>query len=237
VVYARRPMTDPQQLLRAMPVLRGIPRDELAALPSQTVQREVGEVFFRQKDPGDAAYGIVTGRVGILKGEGGREVCLEVLGPGDLVAAVAVMRKMPMPATAEALEHTLCLSVPADAFRKLLAAHPSAGMRMLDLVSRRLLQSAQARQELATLEVEVRLARALLRLADKYASERAGQLVFSQNLTRQNLADLAGTTVESTIRVMSRWTRADIIRSAAQRITIQDPQALRRIAEGPDASG
>ena len=225
--YALVGMSDPNELVRAFPVLRAVPWEELAALPCERVERQAGEYFFEQDSPGDAAWGILTGRVSILKrAAGGRELCLEVLGPGDLVGAVAVMRRQKMPAAALALDDAACLRIPSGPFMQLLERHPQVPMRLLDLVSRRLMEAGRSRLELATEEVEARLARALLRLADKFGAQRGEEIVFSQSFTRQNLADLAGTTVESAIRVLSRWTKAGFVRTSDGRIVVQDVDAL-----------
>lgn len=225
-------MAEASELLRSMTVLRGVPPEELEALPVERVERAPGQTFFSQGDPGDSVYGVLTGRVRIAKfARDGRELCLEVLGPGDVIAAVAVIRRCAMPATAVALERTACLRMPGDAFQRLRERHPVVAQRLLDVFSRRLVESGCSRLCLATEPVEVRLASALMRMADKFGSARGGELVFSQRFTRQNLADLAGTTVESAIRVMSRWTRDGLIQSNAGRITILQPETLRRLAE------
>lgn len=224
-------MAEAGELLRSMTVLRGVPSEELEALPVERIECGEGARLFSQGDPGDAVYGIVTGRVRIAKhARDGRELCLEVLGPGDIIAAVAVIRRCPMPASAVALERTACLRMPGDAFQRLRERHPVVAQRLLDVLSRRLVEAGCSRLCLATEPVEVRLAASLMRLADRFGAARGGELVFSQRFTRQNLADLAGTTVESAIRVMSRWTRDGLIHSHAGRITILQPEVMRRLA-------
>ncbi len=219
------------ELLRGMPLLRAVPATDLAELQVTRVERERGGSFFHQGDPGDAVYGIVTGRVRVVKqSPNGREVCLELLGTGDLIAALAVMRQIPFPASGVAAEDSLCVRVSADAFRRLVQRHPWLTTRILEVVSQRLLDASDSRLSLATEPVETRLAQVLLKLAEKYAVLQGDSLIFAASLTRQQLADLAGTTVESTIRVMSRWTRDGLLRSCASRITVTDPSALRRLA-------
>ena len=220
-----------EEVLRAFPLFRGIDPAELEALPSERVERGAGEAFFTQGERPVAAYGVITGRVRIAKqAPTGRELCLELLGPGDLVAAVAVLRDIPLPATGVAVERTALLQIPAAAFRGLLAKHPELAGKMLDVISRRLVEAGSSRLALATDPAEKRVAQALLRLAERYGSFRGAEVLFSQPITRQTLADLAGTTVETTIRVMSRWSRAGLVTSRASRITISRPDELRRIA-------
>lgn len=222
----------PFDLFRAIPFLRQVPEEELATLNAQRVEREGGEVFFNQGDPGDAVYGVLTGRVKITKQSArGREVILEVVGPGEVFAAIAALRGIPMPATAVALEPTACVRVNGAAFKTIVDRRPDLASRMLETISRRLLEANTARLDLATEPVEARLARALLRLADKFGARRNDEIVFTQAFTRQNLADLAGTTVETAIRTISRWTKDGIVRSDGGRLTILQPTELRRLVE------
>ncbi len=226
-------MVDSLELLRAFPSLRGLPEEELAAAPFERVERAAGERFFDQGDPGDAVYGVVTGRIRIAKqAPGGKELSLDIFGPGELVAVVAVLRKIPMPASAIALEPTICLRIEGGWFLRMMALRPEVAARTLDVVSSRLIDAGTSRLRLATAPVEARLASALLRMGAKFGVPREGQIWISRSFTRQNLADLAGTTVETTIRVMSRWTQEGWIDSQSGRIQIRKPEELERLAEG-----
>jgi CRP/FNR family transcriptional regulator len=225
------------ELLRAMPALSGLPPEDLVALHCTRVERQRGETFFDQGGAGDAVFGVLTGRIRVVKtAPGGREVCLELLSDGDLFGAVAVMRDIPYPATAIAAEPTACIRVAGDPWKWLIARHPWLHAHIFQVVSQRLLDASQSRLALATEQVETRVAQALLKCAERYATDRGDELVFGCALTRQQLADLAGTTVETTIRVMSRWTKLEYIRSTASRITVMRPDALRRLSDGKGAA-
>lgn len=220
------------ELQRAFPILRDLPERELANAPVVRVEKKADERFFDQGDPGDAVYGIVTGRVRIVKqAPGGRELALDVFGPGELISAVAVLRGIPMPASAIALEPTLCLRIDGPWFQRCMRANPGLAAILLDLMMNRLVDAGNARLGLATAPVEARLAAVILRMAEKFGVDRGGEIWVNRSFTRQNLADLAGTTVETTIRVMSRWTKEGWIDSHAARILIRAPHELQRLAE------
>jgi CRP/FNR family transcriptional regulator, nitrogen oxide reductase regulator len=223
--------TSTLDLLRAIPLFRALPAEDLAQVPVSRIELGRGESLFHQEEPAAAVFGVLSGRIRVVKQSlGGREVCLEILGPGEPIAAIAVMRNIPYPASGIATEATACARVPAEAFKLLVKRHPSVAARVLEIVSQRLLDASESRLSLATEPVETRLAQTLLKLAEKYASRRGEERVFGTSFTRQQLADLAGTTVETAIRVMSRWTRDGILRSCESRITIVRPQALERAA-------
>jgi CRP/FNR family transcriptional regulator len=225
-------MQSTQDLLRSFPLLEGLSDDELQGAPTSRVERGAGERFFEQDDPGDAVYGVVRGRVQVAKRSlDGKEYVLDVFGPGELVAAVAVLQGVPMPASATALEPTTCLRIEGAWFKRATQSHPELVGKTLDVMMSRLLEAGTSRLRLATAPVEARLAAALLRMGKKFGEEQGSEILIRRAFTRQNLADLAGTTVETTIRIMSRWTRDRWIDSEAGRIRIRNPEELRRLAE------
>ena len=82
---------------------------------------------------------------------------------------------------------------------------------------------------------EARLAGALLRLVDREGRRGPDGLALPFPLTRQSLADMTGTTVETAIRVVTRWTREGLVADAAGRLVVRDEDGLRRRAAGEGA--
>lgn len=223
------------QTARAHPLLRGLPVEELEALPLQQVGLAAGETLFSEGEPCLAVYGLIHGRLAVSKtARGGRELCLEVFGPGDVVAVVAAIRAIALPATAKALEPTALLKVEAGAYRALVARHPELAVRCLQLFGERLHGAGEARLALATDPVDARLARVLLQLGEKFGATLDGKLHLTKGFTRHALADLAGTTEESTIRVLTRWRKEGLVTDLQGRLVLERPEALRQLAGGVD---
>ena len=115
-------MPTAEELLRVTPIFSRLsPADRKAVAEGARVQQfERGETIFEQDSPSDAFYAIVSGRVKIFKMmPNGKDVILEVFGPGDPLGAVATYVGRPFPASAAALEDTTCVVIPkADFFRK-----------------------------------------------------------------------------------------------------------------------
>lgn len=221
------------ELRRAFPVLRDLSEGELQSAPVVRIFKEAGARFFDQGAPGDAVYGVIGGRVRIFKEKpDGRELTLDIFGPGDLVAAVAVLRGTPMPASAIALESTVCLKIEGAWFKRVMQSRPELAARTLDVMMSRLVDAGSSRLRLATDPVEARLAAALLRMGSKFGKPKDGEICIERSFTRQNFADLAGTTVETTIRVMSRWTQRGWIASDAGVVCIRKPAEIERLANG-----
>lgn len=219
------------ELRRAFPVLRDLSDGDLKSAPVVRVFKEAGGRYFEQGDPGDAVYGVISGRVRIFKSAmDGRELTLDIFGPGDLVAAVAVLRGTPMPASAIALEPTVCLKIEGEWFKRVMHGKPELVTRTLDVMMSRLVEAGSSRLRLATDPVEARLAAALLKMGNKFGKANNGEIRIERSFTRQNFADLAGTTVETTIRVMSRWTQSGWIASDAGMVCIRQPREIERLA-------
>lgn len=218
--------------LRAVPMYARLEADDLAALAQQAHARLYtrGQVIFRQGEPAERFYTIVRGRVKVARATpDGREVILAILGPGDPVGAVAVYLERPFPATAEALEDTVCVHVGREAFRRLLH-RPSFVEGLLLGMTLRIMELTGRVAAMSGTRVEPRLARLFLRLG-KQLGRTEGECTFVPlHLSRQELADLTGTTIETCIRVMSRWHKEHIVRTEPDGFRLCDAEALERIA-------
>jgi len=186
-------------------------RDRLAAV-SEMRSYERTAPLFDEGDPSDHLYVIVTGRVKVFKhGPSGNDVILEIFGPGGPLGAVATYEGQPFPASASAIDPTTCLLVPRRAFFELLERHPSLTRGLLSSLSLRLVQLTTRLAELTATRIDVRFARLFLKLADQLGRKERGGLFIPLRLTRQELADLTGTTIETAIRIMSRWGKDEVL--------------------------
>src|SRR5262245_23049208 len=102
------------------------------------------------------------------------------------------------------------------------------------MIGRRLRGAHDSVKSLAVDPVEARLAAALLRLAEREGARRADGVALPFPLTRQSLADMTGTTVETTIRVVSRWLKSRTVADESGRLVLRDLDTLRALAEGDD---
>jgi CRP/FNR family transcriptional regulator len=110
--------------------------------------------------------------------------------------------------------------------------HPFIATEMIMELGRQLREAHATIKSLAVDRVEQRIASILLKLAQKMGAPQKEGTMLNLSLTRQDLADMAGTTVETTIRVMSRFTKAKLIKQASGKILLLNSQALQQIAEG-----
>lgn len=223
------------ELLKITPVFRRLsPADRATVARVATVRHYPrGETIFEQGMPSDAFYTIASGRVKIFKMlPTGKDLILEVFGTGDPLGAVAAYDGRPFPASAVALEDTTCLVIQRPAFFKLLEEHPSLVRGLMLGLTQRLVELTNRLAELSGGRIEPRFARLFLKLsAEMGRQERSGVFV-PLPLTRQELADMTGTTIETCIRIMSRWGKENLVRTEKDGFVVLDPKALAALAEG-----
>jgi CRP-like cAMP-binding protein len=216
--------------LRGFRMLSAPDRELIAAATREQAVAQ-GKVLFSEGEPAEALWAVKEGLVHIIKfGPEGREIVLEVIPSGELFGAVAALQSRPYPASAIAVDPSVVWCLPASLARELCQKHPTLRAAILDQVTSRLRDAHDRLRSIALERVEQRLARMLLTLADKIGQQRAG--VTEVSITRQELADMIGTTVETTIRVTSKWRQAGIISSSRNRIALTDPRNLQKIVQG-----
>src|SRR6185503_10662527 len=223
------------QALRRSAIFRRLtPEDRQRIAAVATVQEfEKASTLFSEGDGSDFLFTVLAGRVKVFKATPrGTDVILELFGPGDPVGAVAVYESRPYPASAIALEPTSCLLIPRQAFFSLLEAYPTMVRGLLVGLTHRLVELTNRLTELSGGRIEGRLARFLLKLGTDMGQRRDDGLFIPLVLSRQELADMIGTTIETSIRIMSRWGKDGVVRTDKDGFTIVDRAALELLAAG-----
>jgi len=215
-------------VLKQVPIYAGLDDQELETLATIAVERSfaAGEYIFWDGDAPSWLYTIATGQVKVVKYSSlGKEFIIAFFGPGEMFGEVAVFENQPYPASAVAVAPTKVLAIARQDFLDFLHNRPEVSLKIIGVLGGRLRDAQGRLRDLAGERVEQRLARTLLMLAAKIGP----RLPF----TRQEVADMAGTTTETTIRILSSLKERGIIGSAWGRIHILDQEKLRLIAEGP----
>ncbi len=188
---------------------------------------ERGDTIFSEGDAGDVFIAIVTGRVKVFKSTpAGKEIILEIFGAGDPLGAVAVYDNLPFPASAVTLEPTQCLRIEQAAFFRLLEQDPALVRGLLSGLTLRLAELTRRLAELSGARVETRFARLFLKLCDQIGRPERGGVFVPMPLSRQELADLTGTTIETAIRIMSRWQKEDVLHTEKDGFVVLQRPAL-----------
>jgi len=225
-VPARPPI--PFDTIPILAPLRAEDREALSPL-CQLQAFEKGASIFEEGDPAVLIHFLFLGRVKIVKAGPEREIILEILGPGEPIGAVAVFERRPFPASAVALEPCGVVSIPESEFFALIEKRPEITRGLLAGLTLRLM-SLNRRLADMTGSVEYRAARLFGTLAERVGQRRDDGVFIPIQLSRQDVADLIGTTIETAIRVMSRWQKESLVDTDKKGFLVRDPRRLAAIA-------
>jgi len=221
-------------MLEETPILSPLSPSDWERVKDLFVEKHFGkdDYIFFEGDPSSWLGVILEGRVKMIKHSGaGKDVVLDVISPGEMLGEVAAFNGKPYPATAQAMEPTVVASIYRDDFLRLLKQYPALALGLIEELGRRLREAQETITSMAVERVERRIARILLKLAATTGSSNEGGIVIEMPLTRQDIAEMAGTTVETTIRTMSKFRKKGLVQTKRGRVTILEPHQLVRLAE------
>jgi CRP/FNR family transcriptional regulator, cyclic AMP receptor protein len=202
--------------------------ERIAALATRRTYEE-GAVVFMRGDPGDSLCGVVSGRVRISASRaGGREVFLNIMGPGDAFGEIGLLDGKPRTASATALARTELIILRRDRFLDLLASEPTLAMHLIQLLCERVRWTAQLTEDSALLGVPARIAKRLLSLARLNGSEPANgaKLMISQ----EELAQFLGLSRQVINQHLQAWKQEGWVTSGRGSITLADTRSLENLA-------
>jgi len=190
-----------------------------------------GTILFTQGAAAAHCHALIAGRVRISQsGEEGGQLIVRFVGPGEMFGTVALFTDRRYPATAAAVLDSLEISWTEAALLELIHRYPQIALNALGIVGARLREVQERLRELATQRVDQRMARVLLRLARRRAAAKAEKATIDFPVTRQDLAEMCGTTLYSASRILTAWERAGILTTRRRQVTLQDLSELERIA-------
>jgi CRP-like cAMP-binding protein len=199
---------------------------------ARVVQVPDGGFFFLQGDPAEHLHMLQNGlvRLGQVTAEG-QQVLQRVIGPGTLFGAVALMPNAVYPVSAEAAADCQALSWSTRQMMGFVKEMPTLALNALRMMAGHVQEVQDRFRELATQRVERRLAGALLRLASQTGRKVEEGVLIDLALSRQDLAEMTGTTLYTVSRILSQWEDKGLILSGRERVVIKYPHGLVAIAE------
>jgi CRP/FNR family transcriptional regulator len=225
---------DRRDIVQALPVFAGLSErdwEKVVDLFSERQYQKDDYIFLEGEAP-EALFIIRTGKVKVVRhSTDGKDVVLRVCGPGNLLGTVAVFDGGGYPGTAQVIEPCATLVITRNDCLTLVNRYPVFALAVIADLGTRLRSSAEQIRSLAVERVEQRIARVLLKLAESAGSDAPEGRVIEMPLTRQDVADMTGTTVETAIRVMSKFRRLELIKTRRGKVVLVDPAALQEIAE------
>lgn len=220
---------DQRRLLAAAPYFKSLTADQIEAVQRQFTQKHyaAGSSIYSAGETARRLAIVAAGSVKVQRPTwDGKDVLLDLLVPGDHFGSLAELGDATYPDTA--IAHTECciLSTTSAEFSQMLVQYPTVAIDSLSIVAARLRQAQSTIEQLSAYPVEQRIARTLTHLAEKVGVDKGEETLIDVPLSRQDLADMAGTTVETASRVMSEFKRDGIINSGRMWISVRDTQGL-----------
>lgn len=231
-------MVDPQTLNR-IPRFAGISadaRDWVLPLMTQRYYQR-GDSIFIEGDPCEYLYLVLGGAVKVYKTlESGRELIMNIMGPGEAVGEVALIDGIELPASAAAQADTSLILLGSANYLQYLQKFPEAPRMVIRDLASRLRSMYRRMEQLGDGGVEIRIAHVLLTFLENMSAAEPLKkspegVLIPLHLSRQDIASMVGARIETVIRVMSRWHKADLVHSVAEGCLIPDPEKLKQIIE------
>ncbi len=225
---------DRRDILMALPVFSGLSERDWEKVTDLFSERQYqrDDYIFLEGEAPEALYLVKTGKVKVLRhSTDGKDVVLRVVSTGQLLGSVAIFDGGGYPGTAQVIEDCTVLVIARNDCLTLVTRYPVFALAVIADMGNRLRSSAEQIRSLAVERVEQRIARVLLKLGISAGSDSPEGRVIEMSLTRQDVADMTGTTVETAIRVMSKFRRNNVIRTRRGKVVLVDVEELRKIAE------
>lgn len=212
----------------------GLTTKELNRVIQETVTRELvtDEFLFHEEDTASHIYYLIRGRIKLsqLTLEG-KQIILRYIAPGDTFGVVAVISNIPYPVSAQAITQCQLLSWDTESMNRLIELSPIIASNALKILANQVNHFQKRIKELSTERVERRIARTLLRLARQTGKPISEGILIDLPLSRQDLAEMTGTTLYTVSRTLSQWESLGLIKSTREQVVICYPHGLVSIAE------
>ena len=220
--------------LRKIPLFSMLAERDCRKIAAEVTEAHYGkgEYIFREGDPANYFHIVKEGAVKCVKSSAdGKECALKVLLPRDLFCCeAAVFDGALHPGTAQPIGDVSILRLNKKFYFGMLRRNPEAALEVIKYLGKRLNEAQENAKILALDRAEQRLAALLTNLTSRAGVREPDGLHLKVRLTRQDLADMAGVTVETAIRIMGRFKRARLVSGTAKRIVIQDLSKLKHLA-------
>jgi CRP-like cAMP-binding protein len=231
------------QILQTTSLFREITKDEIEEILRVSRVRKVldGEYYFLEDDPAEISYVLLGGKVKLTQvTPDGKQIILGYLIPGRVFGIIALLKKVAYPVSAQAVGACKALAWDQKTMNRLMEQYPRIALNAMRIMSGQIREFQNQVRDLSTKRVETRIARAILRLARQSGKKIDEGVLIDLPLSRQDLAEMTGSTLYTVSRVLKDWENQDLILSKRQMVIIKFPHGLVEIAEdlpSPDEGG
>ena len=221
-------------LVRNLPLFRQMDPAALARLMVRATSRRVapGDLVFEQGAPAETFYLLLHGRLKVSQvTSDGQQIMVRIVHPGDLFGFARALARPDYPGTARAAVDSIVVGWPMADWDGVVENNPRLAINAMQTIGQRLDEAHTRLREMSTEEVERRVAHAVLRLAEKAGRVEDTGTRIDFPITRQDIAEMTGTTLHTVSRLLSAWEGQGLVTGGRQKLTVIDAEALARIAD------
>jgi CRP-like cAMP-binding protein len=201
----------------------------LARGTSSSLRR--GDTLARQGEPARHFYLVESGFLKILQLTAeGTELIVRFVAPGEPFGGVVALGDSAYPVTAVVSQPSVVRAWTREAVGELLSQTPQVRVNLMREMATHMTDALTRVRELTTARVGQRLAQTLLRLTRQCGQSSAGGVLITQPLTRQELADLTGSTLYTVSRTLSKWQLLGLIESRKRLLFVRSAKQLEDLA-------
>ena len=220
--------------VRDIPLFQGIPEPDLAQIlqAGRTKALLSGEFCFFQGDPADRIYILLQGRIRLTKSNPGEPaILMRIITPFTVFGAIALAQNETYPISAQAEADCRSIFWDKSEMKESMNRVPQLALNVMTILADHMQEFAERYQQMATERVERRLARTLVRLAHQAGKKTREGILIDLNITRQDLAEMTGTTLYTVSRTLSQWESQGLVICGRERVVLRYPHGLVCIAE------
>lgn len=220
------------RIIGRLPFFRHLSQDAIVEINHLFEDRDVAaeQAIYFEGDPGKNLYLVATGKVKLMRNTlSGREVLLDILQAGEYFGHLSITSQEGYAETAIAQTDCCILQITSQNFEKVLNRYPDVTMKVLKAVGQRLDESQEIIKQLSAYTIEQRIAATLIRMTRKLGEQYQTGMLIQIPFSRQDLAAMTGTTVETVSRVMSRFSAEGLISTGRKWVAVNDLQGLEQI--------
>lgn len=229
-----KPTEQELHLIRSTTIFQNLTDTQLQSIlqPARLVRVERHGFFFHQGEPANAFYIILQGNVRLAQlTPEGRQVIMHYFGPGSEIAVIVVLSKADYPVSAEAASDATALGWDQQTVFSLMEQFPRLAINGLEMVAGRFWELQNRYRELATERVEQRVARAVVRLVQQGNGQNGRSTPPLLTLSRQDLAEMTGTTLFTVSRICSSWEQRGFVEAGREQLIIHQLDHIIAIAD------
>jgi CRP/FNR family transcriptional regulator, nitrogen oxide reductase regulator len=226
-----------QSLVRALPLFDRLSDSALDELLTHATLRRfaIGEAVFDQGAAATHFFLLLHGRLKVTQVTGdGQQIIVRVVHPGDIFGFAKALQRLDYPGTPTAAAESLVICWPTAVWDVFVEQNPHLAVNAMKTIGQRLQEAHTRIREMATEEVERRVAHAVLRLIGQAGKTESAGIRIDFPISRQDIAEMTGTTLHTVSRILSAWETKGLVQGGRQKLLVRDAATLRIIAEGND---